>query len=342
VKKVLLITDTWSPQVNGVVNTWKNLIKISKENNFNIEVIHPFLFFNITWPFYKEIKIPLVRYKTIVNLIKGSDPDYIHIATEGILGWHARNYCVKNNYSFSTSYHTKFPEFLSSLYWIPKALTYSVIRNFHNASESTLVNTSTMKKELGDLNFNNLIEWTRGVDKETFKPTYDKKIRGLMNPENKEKVILYVGRISKEKNLINLCKLSKKNHHHQFVLVGDGPLKKKLSNQFPKIIFPGYKFGNELAKYYSNADCSVFPSKNDTFGNTILESISCGTPVAGYPVNGPMDIIKNNISGYTHKDLSIAISKSLDCDENKIMNSINKFTWDECFKIFKKSIIKLI
>ena len=340
-KKVLLISDTWSPQINGVVNTWKNLIKISKKNDMDIKVIHPFLFFNISWPFYNEIKIPIVRYKTVVNMIKHMKPDYIHIATEGILGWYARNYCIKNNYLFSTSYHTKFPEFLSSLYWVPKALTYSVIRNFHNASESTLVNTPTMKKELISLKFTNLIEWTRGIDKEIFKPTFDKKIRDLMNPNNKEKVILYVGRISKEKNLINLCELSKKNNNYQFVLVGDGPLRKRLTNQFPKIIFPGYKFGKELAKYYSSADCSVFPSKNDTFGNTILESISCGTAVAGYPVNGPVDIIKNDISGYTHEDLSIAIKHSLNCDKNKILNSIDRFNWNECFKIFEASILKL-
>ena len=124
-------------------------------------------------------------------------------------------------------------------------------------------------------------------------------------------------------------------------MVGDGPLRKRLTNQFPKIIFPGYKFGKELAKYYSSADCSVFPSKNDTFGNTILESISCGTAVAGYPVNGPVDIIKNDISGYTHEDLSIAIKHSLNCDKNKILNSIDRFNWNECFKIFESSILKL-
>ena len=123
--------------------------------------------------------------------------------------------------------------------------------------------------------------------------------------------------------------------------MGDGPLKKRLVKAFPEVIFPGYKFGNELSKYYSSADCSVFPSVNDTFGNTILESISCGTPVAGYPVNGPIDIIKNGISGYTDNDLSVAIIKSLNCDKNRVANSINKFTWDECFKIFDRSIIRL-
>ena len=341
-KKVLLVTDTWSPQVNGVVNTWKNLLSISKKNDMEVKVIHPYLFSNFSWPFYKEIRLPLVRYKTVTSLIEEYNPEYIHIATEGILGWHTRNYCIKKNYLFSTSYHTKFPEFLSSLYWVPKKLTYSIIRKFHNASKSTLVNTPTMKKELSSLNFTHLKEWTRGIDKEIFKPSFDKEIRSSMNPKNKEKIILYVGRISKEKNLLNLCKISQQLKNFQFVFVGDGPFKNKLIKEFPEVIFPGYKFGNDLSKYYSSADCSVFPSVNDTFGNTILESISCGTPVAGFPVNGPIDIIQQGISGYTDKDLSVAINKSLNCDKNKILNSINKFTWEECFKIFDKSIIKLI
>ena len=340
-KKVLLVTDTWSPQVNGVVNTWNNLLNISKKNDTHIYVIHPYLFFNFSWPFYKEIRLPLVRYKTIIKLVEQYNPNYIHIATEGVLGWHVRNYCVKKNYSFSTSYHTKFPEFLSSLYWVPKKLTYNIIRRFHNAAGATLVNTPTMKKELSSLNFTNLVEWTRGIDQEIFKPSFDKEIRDYMNPKNKEKIIIYVGRISKEKNLLNLCRISKELKNYQFVLVGDGPLKKRLVKEFPEVIFPGYKFGNELSKYYSSADCSVFPSVNDTFGNTILESISCGTPVAGYPVNGPIDIIKNGISGYTDNDLTVAIIKSLNCDKNRVANSINKFTWDECFKIFDRSIIRL-
>ena len=340
-KKVLLITDTWAPQVNGVVNTWKNILNYSKFNNMMIEVIHPFLFSNFSWPFYKEIRIPIVRYKTIVNMIQQINPDHIHIATEGILGWHARNYCLKNNYLFSTSYHTKFPEFLSSLYGVPKKMTYKVIKTFHNASKSTLVNTPTMKNELTSRGFNNLLEWTRGVDKNVFRPRIDEGIKKIMNPKNKEKIIIYVGRISKEKNLINLCKMTKRLPDYQFVFVGDGPLKNKLSKEHSEILFLGYKFGEELSKYYSIADCSVFPSINDTFGNTILESISCGTPVAAYPVNGPVDIIENKISGFCDENLELAIFESLKCDRQKVVKSIEKYTWQNCFKIFENQLLKL-
>jgi len=291
-KKVLLVTDTWAPQVNGVVTTWKNLIINSKKQGIIFEVIHPFLFKSFAWPFYKEIRLPIVSYKTIEKNIDKINPDFIHVATEGILGWHTRKYCLKNNLTFTTSYHTKFPEFLNSLYGIPKRMTFNVIKRFHSTSSNILVNTPTMKKDLSLKGFQNLIEWTRGIDKGLFKPSFSKNLRKEIDPLGNKKIILYVGRVSKEKNINSFCEISNNTNKYQFVIVGDGPLKTKLEKKFPKVIFAGYKFGEELSRYYSTADCCVFPSLNDTFGNTIIESMACGTPVAAYPVNGPVDIIK--------------------------------------------------
>ncbi len=339
-KKVLLVSDTWTPQVNGVVTTWKNLISHSKKQGVAFEIIHPFLFKSFAWPFYKEIRLPLVSYKTIENKINNINPDYIHIATEGILGWLARKYCNKEDIPFTTSYHTKFPEFLWSLYKIPKFVTYKAIKKFHSSSSKILVNTPTMKKDLHSKGFNNLIEWTRGIDRNIFKPSFDPTLRKEIDPENNKKIILYVGRISKEKNISSFCKLSNKSNNYKFVIVGDGPIKEKLEKAYPDIIFPGYKFGEELAKYYSIADCCVFPSVNDTFGNTIIESMACGTPVAAFPVNGPADIIKKNESGFFDNDLNLAIEKSLKTNREGVVNSIGKYNWDLCLEIFTNTIVR--
>ena len=339
-KKVLLVTDTWAPQVNGVVTTWKNLINYSDRQSLSFEILHPFLFKSFAWPFYKEIRLPLVSYKTIENKINKINPDYIHIATEGILGWHTRKYCNKKNIPFTTSYHTKFPEFLWSLYKIPKIISYKVIKKFHSTSSKILVNTSTMKKDLNSRGFNNLIEWTRGIDRNIFKPSFDKGLRKEIDPDNNKKIILFVGRVSKEKNINSFCKLSDKSNNYKFVIVGDGPIKESLKKAYPKIIFAGYKFGEELAKYYSIADCCVFPSLNDTFGNTIIESMACGTPVAAFPVNGPLDIIKKNKSGFIDNDLNIAIQKSLKINREEVVNSTEKYNWDLCFEIFINTIVR--
>ena len=338
-KKVLLVSDTWTPQVNDVVTTWKNLISHSKRQGVTFVIIHPFLFKSFAWPFYKEIRLPLVSYKTIENKINNINPDYIHIATEGILGWHARKYCNKEGIPFTTSYHTKFPEFLWSLYKIPKFITYKVIKKFHSSSSKILVNTPTMKKDLNSKGFNNLIKWTRGIDRNIFKPSFDLTLRKEIDPENNKKIILYVGRISKEKNISSFCKLSNKSNNYKFVIVGDGPLKTKLEKKFPKVIFAGYKFGEELSRYYSTADCCVFPSLNDTFGNTIIESMACGTPVAAYPVNGPVDIIKKTMSGFFDHDLNLAITEALKCKRENVLKSIEKYNWDICLKIFTNSLV---
>ena len=337
-KKILLVSDTWTPQVNGVVTTWKNVINHAEKRNIEFEIIHPYMFRNFAWPFYKEIGIPVVSYKTIKKRIERINPDFIHVATEGILGWHTRKFCNSKNIPFTTTYHTKFPEFLKSLYSIPESFTYKIEKIFHSSAANILVNTPTMKKDLTSRGFQNLIEWTRGVDRDIFNPSKDMVLKKELDPSKRKKIIIYVGRVSKEKNLYEFCKISEKKDDYQLVIVGDGPIKEKLEKSFPKIIFVGYKFGEELAKYYSTADCCVFPSISDTFGNTIIESMACGTPVAAFPVNGPVDIIKKSISGYCDSDLIFAIEKSLKCEEQDVIKSVDKYNWDRCVEILLESL----
>ena len=340
-KKILLVTDTWAPQVNGAVTTWMNLKNLLIEKGYSIEVIHPFDYSTFSVPGYKEVKFPVVRSKIIKQKIKHIQPDHIHIATEGVLGWIARSYCLKNNLNFTTSYHTKFPEFLDSLYKIPKLLTYKLIKRFHSRSSIILVNTPTMIHELSEKGFQNLELWTRGIDRNIFKPRTNEALSNSLDPTRKKKIILYVGRVSKEKNIEVFCDLSDKIDNYRFVIVGDGPIREKLEKKYNKILFTGYKFGKELAEYYSAADSTVFPSLNDTFGITIIESIACGTPVAAFPVNGPIDIINLGVSGFFHEDIEVAIKKSLNCKEESVLESSQKFNWESCAEIFINSIDKV-
>ena len=188
-KKILLVTDTWAPQVNGAVTTWMNLKNLLIEKGYSIEVIHPFDYSTFSVPGYKEVKFPVVRSKIIKQKIKHIQPDHIHIATEGVLGWIARSYCLKNNLNFTTSYHTKFPEFLDSLYKIPKLLTYKLIKRFHSRSSTILVNTPTMIQELTGKGFQNLELWTRGIDRDIFTPRTNETLRNLLDPTRKKKII---------------------------------------------------------------------------------------------------------------------------------------------------------
>tara|TARA_Y100000590_G_C15613074_1_gene974624 strand:+ start:185 stop:1213 length:1029 start_codon:yes stop_codon:yes gene_type:complete len=340
-KKILLVTDTWVPQVNGVVTTWVNLKNLFIEKGYSIEVIHPFDYRTLSLPGYKEVKFPIVRAKIIKQKIENIQPDHIHIATEGVLGWIVRSYCLKNNLNFTTSYHTKFPEFLNSLYKIPKSLTYKIIKKFHSKSSMIFINTPTMIRELSQKGFHNLELWNRGIDRNIFKPRVNSKLRNYIDPTQKKKIILYVGRVSKEKNIEKFCDLSQKIDKYRFVIVGDGPIKEKLQKKYSKILFTGYKFGFELAEYYSVADSTVFPSLNDTFGITIIESMACGTPVAAFPVNGPIDIINLGVSGFFHDDIELAIIKSLNCKRELVFESSKKFNWKSSVDIFINAIEKI-
>ncbi len=336
-KKILLVTDTWAPQVNGAVTTWMNLKNLLIEKGYSIEVIHPFDYSTFSVPGYKEVKFPVVRSKIIKQKIKHIQPDHIHIATEGVLGWIARSYCLKNNLNFTTSYHTKFPEFLDSLYKIPKLLTYKLIKRFHSRSSIILVNTPTMIHELSEKGFQNLELWTRGIDRNIFKPRTNEALSNSLDPTRKKKIILYVGRVSKEKNIEVFCDLSDKIDNYRFVIVGDGPIREKLEKNTIRYFLQDIN----LVKNLQNTILLLILLLNDTFGITIIESMACGTPVAAFPVNGPIDIIDLGVSGFFHEDIEVAIKKSLNCKEESVLESSHKFNWESCADIFINSIDKV-
>lgn len=329
-KKILIITDNTLDQINGVVTTYANLATCATEDNHELIFLDPSHFKHYDMPGYKEIKLSIPR--NMGDKIKNIDPDYIHIATEGPLGLAARFYLDSKNIRYNTSYHTKLPEALKKILGIPEFITWRYIRWFHKHSGKVLTTTVSMCDELRDRGLSaDIIPWTRGVDRNIFKPTVicrDEKI-----------VLLCVSRLSKEKNLDAFCSIQYPNSRK--ILVGDGPQRASLEEQYPDVEFVGFKTGKELANYFQQADVFVFPSTWDTFGIVMIESMACGTPVAAYPATGPKDVVKLGVDGYLSYDLIYAISCCLKLDRDLVSASSYRWSWTNAWQIFKDNLIEI-
>jgi len=264
--------------------------------------------------------------------IEAVGADYIHIATEGPVGLSARKYLSKHNIRYNTAYHTKFPEGLRALFGIPEAITWPLVRWFHKHSGKVLTTTETMKQDLLNHGFkDNIISWTRGVDREIFNSSHrHNNING--------KYLLCVSRVSKEKNLEDFFKLD--YHGYYKVMVGDGPMLETYKKQYPDVIFTGFKTGKPLAQYYANAEVFVFPSKWETFGIVMIESMACGTPVAAYPCDGPKDVIEQGVTGFMNESLSDAIDGCLQLNRDNIHRGSTKWSWDNAWQTFRDNLIK--
>lgn len=328
-KKILIITDNVPNQINGVVTTFKSIETHALLDGYNIVYLTPLQFLHVSCPGYAEVKIAFPWQ--IGKEIEKISPDYIHISTEGPIGLFARLYLDKRGYRYNTSYHTKFPEFLKKIYHIPEFLTWSYLRFFHKHSGIVLANTERNVKDLLNHGFkSDIIPWTRGVDREKLKPTklYD---------YNEKPIVLYVGRVSKEKNLDVLCEMQ---DTYSIEIVGDGPYRKKLEEKYPRVKFLGYQTGSELANSYARADVFCFPSKTDTFGIVMIEAMSLGTPVAAFPVDGPLDVIEKD-TGVMNDNLHLAIMECLKLDRKKVKKASEKWTWEECWNIFKSNLVEI-
>ena len=335
-RKILLITDAWFPQINGVVTTLSNLVKQAKLNNDTIHVYHPGRCkIRFPLPFYPEIKVGIPNPFHIRKLLKKQKWDHIHIATpEGSLGITFARTCRRLNIPFSTSCHTKFPEFINARFpFISVDTGWQWMKHVYRDSTHILTTTESMKQELISHGFTQEIHsWSRGVDKDIFKPN-------LKHDINEIKTLLYVGRVSHEKNIEDFCKLDILNTKK--IIVGDGPQRKELEKRYSDVTFAGYKHGEELASYYANADVFVFPSKSDTFGVVILEAMACGTPTAAYPVTGPVDIIRNGVNGYTREYLADAVKNCLTIDRQRVIIESEKWSWETCYNQFTKILLPI-
>ncbi|NKB83716.1 glycosyltransferase family 4 protein [Brucella grignonensis] len=325
-KKLVIVTDAWHPQVNGVVRTLAKCCELMTERGYEVIVISPQDYRSVPCPTYPEIRLALTTPPAFRRKLARLNPDYVHIATEGPLGFMARRACIKMGWSFTTSFHTRFPEYLRDRFPIPPKWTYAFLRRFHNAASHTLVPTQSILDDLQGRGFTGLELWTRGVDRTLFHPR-DDVVRELPQP-----VFICVGRVATEKNLPAFLELDLPGTK---LIVGDGPALDDLKSRFPKAVFVGKKEGKDLARIYASADIFVFPSRTDTFGLVLLEAISSGLPVAAFPVPGSADVIGATRAGILSDDLHQACLQALEMPTFDPAEVLKPFTWKACADILE-------
>ena len=323
--RVVIATDAWHPQVNGVVRTLTSLARSADRLGIAIEFVTPEGFPSIPLPSYPELRLALPRMREIARRIDSAAPDAIHIATEGPIGFMARAYCLRRGIPFTTSYTTKFPEYISARAPVPQSWSYAVLRRFHGSAAVTMVSTASLTAELRRHGFRNLGLWTRGVDTDLFAPERAVPL-DLPRP-----IFLTAGRVAVEKNIEAFLTLDLPGSK---VVVGDGPQKAELQRRFPQATFVGMKQGVDLAGTVAAADVFVFPSLTDTFGVVQLEALASGVPVAAYPVTGPKDVIGNHPVGVLSDDLRAACLSALDLSRAACRNFALTRSWETSARQF--------
>lgn len=327
--KIKIVTDTWHPQINGVVTTLSHVDALLKKRGHDVQIISPANFKNVPCPTYPEIKLALYPGKKLERYL--SDADAIYIANEGPLGFWARRYCLKREWPFSSGFHTRLAEYINNKFgFIPKSWGYKYMQWFHSPSRAVMVPTKTQGERLMGHGFKNVVMWSRGVNTELFRPHEVVK-------EFKSPILLYVGRISVEKNVEAFLKLKTNGSK---VVVGDGPDTSRLKIKYPDANWLGYKQGQELAKYYAMADAFVFPSITDTFGNVQLEALASGIPVAAFPTTGPMDIITDQVGHLSH-NLQEAVDVALTKERKACRSHALEYSWSKCVDIFEDNLRRI-
>ena len=329
--KIIIVTDAWYPQVNGVVRTLDETSKQLKKLGHEVKLISPEGFLTIPCPTYPEIRLSLFPGAKVSSMIREFNPDCLHISTEGPLGLSARGYASRNGLAFTSAYHTRFPEYVHARTKLPLKLTYSFLRWFHSRSELVMVPTEEVKKDLIKYKIGNPKIWSRGVDLEIFKPKKGRK-------KNKKPILLNVGRVAVEKNLEAFLKI---DLPYEKWVVGDGPALKELKKKYPEVIFHGAKNKEELEYYYNKADVFVFPSKTDTFGLVLLEAMACGLPVAAFPVSGPLDVIGSSNAGCLNSSLKEACKKALLIPRKVPREYAKTFSWEVTSKTFETYLVSI-
>jgi glycosyltransferase involved in cell wall biosynthesis len=330
--RILIVSDAWTPQVNGVVRTLRTVADEMRIMGLTVEVIGPDRFKTIPMPSYPEIRLALRPAKALARLIEEFAPDALHIATEGPLGMAARAYAIRHKLAFTTAFHTRFAEYLKARTGIPEFLTYAWLRHFHGAGAAVMVATQSLREELTARGFKHVRPWSRGVDLQAFHPE-PKEAWDLPRP-----IFTYVGRIAVEKNLKAFLELDLPGSK---LIVGDGPQRKALEKDFPDAHFAGARFGPELAAAYAGADVFVFPSRTDTFGLVVLEALASGLPVAAFPVTGPKDILGESAVpvGALNEDLRKACLEALKIDRANCRPFAETYSWRACAERFMDNLV---
>ncbi len=304
--RIALLTDAWTPQVNGVVTALTALVAQLEVAGHEVLVIHPGLFVTVPCPTYREIRLAAAPLPGVARRMQRFQPDAVHIATEGSVGLAGWLYCLLRRWHFTTAFHTRFPEYLNARWsFLSVSLGYRVLSQFHRRAVRTLVSTPPLADFLEDQGFSHLALWRRGVDTTLFRPVEPADL-GLRGP-----VFAYFGRVAPEKNIEAFLELELPGSK---LVIGDGPARKRLEKRYPQVCFVGMRLGEDLVAHLCAADCMVFPSRTDTLGLVLMEAMACGLPVAAYPVTGPKQVIQNGITGVLDDDLRTAALAALDLD----------------------------
>jgi glycosyltransferase involved in cell wall biosynthesis len=332
--RLLIVTDAWLPQVNGVVRTMTTVVGELRTMGHVVEVIGPDRFRTIPCPTYSDIPLALLPRRRLAHLIEAFAPDALHIVTEGPLGMAARGWAKRAGVSFTTAFHTKFPEYIKARTGFPLRPVYAWMRHFHGAARGTMVATQSLQDELTARGFRNIRKWSRGVDLSLFKPE-PREEWNLPRP-----VFLYVGRVAVEKNIEAFLDLDLPGSK---VVVGAGPILPQLERDYPNVTFTGPRYGEALARSYAGADAFVFPSLTDTFGLVLLESLACGTPFAAFPATGPIDVLADaqaNI-GSVDANLRAAALSALSASRTACRAHAERYSWHACAELFLSNLVPI-
>jgi glycosyltransferase involved in cell wall biosynthesis len=335
--RILIVTDAWFPQVNGVVRTLDTVSRTLRAQGHAVATITPGEFHTVPCPTYPEIRLALRPGPAIARRIDAFEPEAIHIATEGPLGLAARRLCLRRGLPFTTSFHTKFPEYLHARFRIPVSWGYRWMRHFHDPAERVMVATDSIMAELKGWGFVNTVRWSRGVDTGLFRPRgldeTPESMRDLPRP-----IHLYVGRVAVEKNIEAFLALDLPGTR---LVVGDGPQIAELKRRFPATVFAGARHGEDLARHFAAADVFVFPSRTDTFGLVLLEALASGTPIAAFPVPGPLDVIADPAVGCLDTDLAAAVRQALALDRAACRTYALGHSWQACAAQFQAHLVRI-
>ncbi len=328
--RLLIVTDAWFPQINGVVRTLSTTRDKLVELGHEVEVLGPDRFRNVPCPTYPEIRLALCTPGRVGRIIQQVAPEAVHVATEGPLGWSARTWLRRRGLPFTSSFHTMFPQYLKLRFGLPERVSFSGIRRFHCGATATMYSTPTLRAMLESHGFENLVRWVRGVDTEIFTP-------GPAEPLPFERPIqLYVGRIAVEKSVEDFLRLDTPGTK---VVVGDGPQRAELQARYPDVRFLGTRRGDELVRHYRAADVFVFPSRTETLGLVMLEALACGVPVAAYPVQGPLDVVGDSGAGVLDEDLRAATLRAIGIDPELCRARALEHSWDQSVIEFLNNLV---